>query len=363
MTAIIPGSLRVSTVRKLKAPHVREVYKKHLASLGYSKKTVKLRLMMTESFFAYLKRTSGPEDLREVEREHIKGYVRHLQTLVSVRTGRPLADKTRQMMLCTVRQLFSCLYTQELILTNPGEDIHLKREKQAQRRAVLSKEEMATLLDSMDGCSYASLRDRAMFELMYSSGLRVGEAVSLEMADIDFESRMVLVKGKWGKDRVVPVGEVAVEYLKSYLKRRWQARGDQVFIGQWGKLIPSNVNQFFKKWAGKAGVMRKNLTVHSIRHSVATHLLENGADIRYVQELLGHESIETTVIYTHCQYESLRRVYKTYHPRENEYFKEVGNEYLKRLYAFKARLEKRKALQAKRRKKGGNSLTEREDYL
>ncbi len=336
-------------MRKLKAAHVQETYKSYLSSRGYSPKTVRIRMRMLESFLAYLKNSAGPEDFREVGSEHVKAYIRHLQGLVSQCTGRALADKTRQMMLCTVRQLFGCLYTQELILVNPAQDIRLKRQKQAERRAVLTQAEMGRLLDSIDTRRYSDLRDRALFELMYSSGLRVGEAVALKLSDIDMEARMMLIKGKWGKDRVVPVGEVAIKYLKAYLKVRRRGRGEKLFIGQHGPLTPAGVNLFFKAWARKARMMRKNLSVHSIRHSVATHLLENGADLRYVQELLGHESIETTVIYTHSLYENLRRVYKTYHPRENEYFKEVGRAYLRRLYAFKAKLEKQKALWEKRK--------------
>lgn len=321
-----------------------EIYKSYLKSRGYKCETVGLRIRCLKNFFDYLKTTRGPLDMRDIRPSDIKGYIKYLNDFVSKYTGRPISDGTRGIMFVSVKQLFSCLYTGEYILTNPAQDIRFKKNTGCLRRAVLTQGEMGMLLDSI-GSGYGALRDRALFELMYSSGLRGGDVVNLRVRDIDFESRMLLVRnGKWGKDRVVPVSKVAVIFLQRHLSDRIDRKGELVFQGERGTLCVTSINKRFKEWALKANLMRKNLSLHSIRHSFATHLLENGADIRYVQELLGHESIETTVVYTHSLYEGLKRVYKSHHPKENEYFKEVDKDYRERIYAFSLRLKNQKAV-------------------
>ncbi len=247
-------------------------------------------------------------------------------------------------MAFAVHDLFRCLYARDLILTNPCQSYRPKIKREGIKRAVLSEAEMARILDGIPIDDPVRLRDRALFELLYSSGLRIGEALKLKVSDVDVENRMVLIRrGKGGKDRVEPVSETAMSFLKLHLENSGNGKEDLVFKGVKGRLTSSTVNDRFKKMAVKAGVEKKHLSVHSIRHSVATHLLEHGADLRYVQELLGHESIETTVIYTHCLTESLKRMYKTHHPRENESYRETDAEYRNRLYEFKHLLSQSKA--------------------
>jgi len=151
---------------------------------------------------------------------------------------------------------------------------------------------------------------------------------------------------KFGKDRVVPITETAEKFLKRYLAGR-SSKSEYVFLSANGRITGSTVGHRFRDLLARHNMKRKNISAHSVRHSTATHLLEHGADVRYVQELLGHESIETTVRYTHTLHESLKRVYRIFHPRENEYFKEVDAEYVKKVeellsYIKKARLKKRR---------------------
>ena len=200
-------------------------------------------------------------------------------------------------------------------------------------KETLSREEIGKFLDGIDTSFYLGLRDRAIFELIYSSGLRAGEVCNLSAGDVDFESRMIHIRrSKFGKDRVVPVSEVAISFLKKYAHRRRQG---PIFQGTRGRLSPSAVNRRLHKHLKEQGLYREGLSTHSIRHCRATHLLSGGADLRYVQELLGHDSIETTVVYTHELDENLRRIYRSYHPRENGHFREVDSEYWERLDAFK----------------------------
>jgi integrase/recombinase XerD len=323
-----------------------ELYAEYLRSRGKSKPTFRLRMAHARAFLTYL---SG-RDLRAVAQQDIASYLAFLRERVSDRTGRPLSFSTRSVMAFAVQDLFRCLYARDCLLTNPFQPSLVKMKREGIKRAVLSEAEMARILDSIAVDDLVHLRDRALFELLYSSGLRIGEALKLKVADVDVENRMVLIRrGKGGKDRVEPVSEAAMKFLKLHLSGREDLKDELVFKGVLGRLTSSTVNERFKKLAAEAGVIRKHLSVHSIRHSVATHLLEHGADLRYVQELLGHESIETTAIYTHCLTESLKRIYKTHHPRENGSYVEADAAYRSKLNAFKARLSRSKAKTEKTR--------------
>jgi site-specific recombinase XerD len=247
-------------------------------------------------------------------------------------------------MLGALKLLFKGLYLLECIDINPCEDIVLYTKEKVKPKEIFSQKEIEKILDSIDNpCS------RALFELMYSSGLRVSEAARLNIGDIDFENRLIHVRqAKFSKDRIVPMSKVAAFFVKEYLSGR--SDPDQaVFFGRQGRLGTVGIRKRFTKILKKQKIYREGLSVHSIRHSTGTHLLENGADLRYVQELLGHKSIETTTVYTHLMYENLRRIYKTFHPRENEYFCEVNEQYLSRLDEFYSQLKKQKGIREKKK--------------
>jgi integrase/recombinase XerD len=339
---------------------VRALYAEGLRSRGLSKGTQRHRLQHLEAFMRYLEERRGKRDLREVTQEDVTGYVSGLNEQISEKTGKRLSGATRYHIAGTLKDLFRFLYAGSLILTNPCQEIGLKPLKDGIRRAVLTEEEMASVLDGMTLDDPVSLRDRSLFELLYSSGLRIGEALRLNVGDLDCENRMALIRrGKGGKDRVVPVSEAAVKFIRMQLEGREEKKEDRVFRGVVGNLTTSTMNERFKKAVRKAGVTRKHVCVHSIRHSTATHLLEAGADLRYVQELLGHESIETTAVYTHCLTESLKRIYKTHHPRENASYVEADSDYRRRLFAFKEELAGAKEITGRRREYAKRRYEER----
>ncbi len=167
--------------------------------------------------------------------------------------------------------------------------------------------EVDTLLDGLDGDEPLSLRNRALVELVYSAGLRSAEAVGLDLRDVDFEQELVRVRGKGGKERVVPLGEEAAYRLSLYLRdgRPRLARGaeDAVFLSARGRRLDTST------------LRRLTPNPHKLRHAFATHLLEGGADLRVIQELLGHSSLSTTQVYSHVDGRRLRRVYDRAHPR------------------------------------------------
>jgi len=185
--------------------------------------------------------------------------------------------------------------------------------------AVLGEEEIARLLAAPDPSTPAGIRDRAMLELLYATGLRVSELVGLRLDQLRLDGGFLVAFGKGAKERIVPVGESAEGWLRRYLAevRPKLARGrhDVVFVNQRGR--PMTRQGFWKllKAFGRAAGIERELSPHVLRHSFATHLLEHGADLRVVQTLLGHVDISTTEIYTHVHRERLRGIYDRFHPR------------------------------------------------
>jgi len=337
-------------MKKLTIPKARKIFLYYLGSLGYKETTIKSHGKRINLFFEYITVIGNIGDIRDVNEKVINGFLTWLNEKVSERTRQLLAASTKKELFTGVKLLFRCLYVEELILVNPVQNIIYKPRGAQKQREVLTEDEMNRFLEGIDEEKPLGLRDKAIFELMYSSGLRAGDITNLNTADVDFETRMVLLKeGKFSKDRIVPISQVALVFLKRYLAGR-RRKTDLLFTGPCGvRTSVSAINSRCKKWMKESGVYRKGFSSHSIRHSTAVHLLSHGADIRYVQELLGHESIETTVTYTHDLHENIKRVYKSFHPRENIYFREVDEVYLERLQHFKEKLSKQKRISRKKR--------------
>jgi site-specific recombinase XerD len=317
------------------------IYAEYLKSVLYTLGEVRSKEGNIRMFLDYLKEQKELVDMREVSKADLLDYVAYLQTVPSRKQGATglLSEKTKCQKVSDVRQFFKVLYWGGYLLTNPAKDLHY-RKKEQKLRIILSLEEVERLLDGIKEEEQCGKRDRGLFELIYSSALRSGEAARLKVGQIDSEHRIIYIKkGKFGRDRFVPVTAAAMDLVLYYLGERKGNTEAYIFPGHSrGHIHTSWINERFKYWAKEAGVFKEGLTVHSLRHATATHLLEAGAGIRYVQELLGHESIETTVWYTKHLYENLKRVYRSYHPRENAYYKEVGAEYWAKIEVLKARL-------------------------
>jgi len=297
-------------------------------------------MLDADKFLKYLTYVEKIDDIRDTSREVILRFARYLDTLKTKTTKKLYSVQTKQMIIICVTQIFRSLYLKQLLLSNPMQELEIKWQKTEKHKETLSEEEMGTLLDGIDMEYEAGLRDKAIFELMYSSGLRLSDVAGLCVEDVDFKNRIMLIRrGKGGKDRFVAFSIVAERFLKMYLGKRIYEQGP-LFAGEKGHLHKHTIYNRFMKWAKETGVYRKGISTHSIRHSTATHLLNHGADLRYVQELLGHESIQTTVGYTHQLIDNLKKVYKSYHPRENEYYREVDSEYMMRITWFEKKLKK-----------------------
>lgn len=322
----------------LDAAKARAVFIQQMQDLRYKPNTIRGKSHYLERFFHFTVQ-QGITDLRDVDASLIERFLASEQQAVSPKTGLLYRRGTLLVTYGAVRLLFASLYQAELLLANPARDVTFRSRAKIGLRAVFSEEEIARFLDGIDIHQKLGLRDRAIFELVYSSGLRAGEVGKLNRGDIDMGTRMLIVRdAKWSKDRVVPISEVAHSFLALYLEGADDPQRP-AFLGQKGRIGIGCVTRRFHFHLNRAGLEGKGLSVHSIRHATATHLLAHGADLRYVQELLGHQSIETTVVYTNELFENLKRIYKSFHPRENALYREIDEGYQARIRRLMVRLE------------------------
>ena len=249
-------------------------------------------------------KTTGHRDLRR--------YAAHLSE-----GGAAKATVARA--LAAIRSLFEALVRADELSSNPADLVSSPR-RESKLPRVLSVEEVQTLLDRIPGTGPLELRDRAMFELTYSCGLRAEEVVNLQSDSPDFEGERLRIEGKGGKTRFVPIGEPAQRALRTYLDRARHALvgsrdENALLVSKSGRrLHPSDVRRRLERWVREAAVSG-GVSPHTLRHSFATHLLQGGADLRAIQELLGHSSLSTTQVYTKVEPSWLRSQYARSHPR------------------------------------------------
>ncbi len=220
--------------------------------------------------------------------------------------------------LSALRTFFDFLVREGVVAVNPGEMVGTPR-KESYLPSVLSVDEASALVERAARGDLRELRDRAILETLYSCGLRVSELTGLDVGHLDLDAALVRVLGKGRKERIVPVGRKAREALEQYLAARTDLHpADPLFLNhRGGRLTPRSVQRHLKEQLLRAGVL-KDATPHTLRHSFATHLLDAGADLRSIQELLGHASLSTTQKYTQVSVDQLMAVYDRAHPRSRK---------------------------------------------
>lgn len=231
-----------------------------------------------------------------------------------------LSKRSQARFLSSLRSFFDWMILDNELKENPCDGVSSPKLGRYLPE-VLSVEEVEAIIGSVDLNTWTGLRDRAILEVLYGCGLRVSEAVNLKLSNIFREQGFIRIVGKGNKERLVPIGEMAEAALDAYLPERTEpASGcdDFIFLNRYGKPL-SRVSMFnmVKKQTLMAGVT-KEISPHTFRHSFATHLIENGADLRVVQEMLGHESILTTEIYTHIDSSTWQNTILSHHPRRNQ---------------------------------------------
>lgn len=258
----------------------------------------------------YVKEQGG-SSWTETRREHILGYLEWL--------GARLSPRSKARRLAAVRSFFKYLEREGKIPTNPAARVRFPK-LGASLPKVLSTSEVDALLATPDPVQPLGQRDKAMLELLYATGLRVSELAELQLQQIHLDAGYLTVHGKGDKERLVPMGEPAADALKAYLQegrskllKKGFAR--EAFLNHHGhQLTRQGIWKIIKRYAIEAGI-KQNITPHMLRHSFATHLLENGANLRSLQTLLGHVDISTTQIYTHVAQARLKEIHQKFHPR------------------------------------------------
>ncbi len=247
--------------------------------------------------------------------DRLSGF--HVQQFAAAAHRGGLAARSIARRLSAARSFFDYLIREGQLTSNPGADVRAPK-RGARLPATVDVDRMTALLD-IPADTPIACRDRAMMELLYSSGLRLAELIGIDLTDLELADRTVTVTGKGAKTRILPIGETAVAALRAWLDVRAEfddSRATQaLFVSRRGKRIsPRSVQERIKYWARRRGI-DVNLHPHLFRHSFATHVLESSGDLRGVQELLGHADISTTQVYTHLDFQHLARIYDKAHPR------------------------------------------------
>lgn len=248
----------------------------------------------------------------------------HLSQFVMLLTDIGFAPSSIQRTVSTLRSYFGFLSAESIISIDPSENLEAPK-KVKKLPSVLSVDEVEAVLNAVDTTKRLGLRDRAMLELLYGCGLRVSELITITYEVIIDDGEFLFIRGKGNKERLIPIGAHARKWLNRYLEEERNNLLKDISIktiflnGRGGALSRMGLWKLIQKYAAAAG-LTKDISPHTFRHSFATHLLEGGADLRIVQELLGHSSITTTEIYTHIDRTHLVEVHRQFHPRSGVTF-------------------------------------------
>ncbi|MDI6762996.1 MAG: site-specific tyrosine recombinase XerD [Thermodesulfobacteriota bacterium] len=278
---------------------------------GLSRNTIEAYSHGLNRFLNYL-RGKGMEEVSEISKLDIREFLLFLKK-------KGLSSKTLARNLVSIRVFLRFLTEESILSANPAEEIESPKTAKTLPE-ILSLEEVETLLEQPDLQIPQGMRDRAMLEMLYATGMRVSELTQLQVNHVHLEAGYVLVYGKGSKERIVPIGNEAMKWARRYMgesrERLLKKRESPfLFVNRSGK--PMSRQHFWKsiKAHGRRAGIRKRITPHLLRHSFASHLLEGGADLRSVQLMLGHVDISTTQIYTHVTGERLKKIHQRYHPR------------------------------------------------
>lgn len=265
-----------------------------------------------ENYLYYLTENKKIESVLHIDSECIKSYLKYIKNL-----GYSSASMSRA--LSSIKAFHKYLLLEEITVNNPASTISTPK-KDKKLPVVLSVDEVMSLLETLDNSTPINSRNQVMVELIYAAGLRVSELVDLRLADLRLTSKVISTKGKGSKERIIPINDYCVKLLREYIindrpKLAKVSDPGYVFLNaQGGHYSRQSFFLLLKELCKKCGIT-KNISPHTLRHSFATHLLEAGCDLRIIQELLGHESISTTQIYTHINNKTIKSIYNKAHPR------------------------------------------------
>ncbi|EPA0827383.1 tyrosine recombinase XerC [Enterococcus hirae] len=280
---------------------------------GYSEKTREAYEEDLTNFERFLTE-SGEDDLLKINHLDVRVYLSYL-------TDERYSRNSISRKIASLRSFYQYLLKEEVIKENPFSYVHLKK-KNLKLPRFFYENEMQVLFDSVKGEKPLDLRNQALLEVLYGSGIRLSECSNLKLAEIDFDSEVMLIHGKGNKERYAPLGSFARDALQEYFEKgrkvlmdKYHKSHDYVFVNHHGEPITPTGIEYVLNQVIKKSSLDSSIHPHMLRHTFATHLLNNGADMRTVQELLGHANLSTTQIYAHVTKESLQKNYRSFHPR------------------------------------------------
>lgn len=293
------------------------LYLKYLKTIGRSERTVRNAGYDLNPFIKFLE----AEEITAVEQlthEAMQDYQQELAFSLTAK-GRPLALRSQAQLLGTLKGFTRYLTQQDYLIRDPAEQIRLPKKPRRLPKTILSVDEIKKLLGAPDMRTHRGQRNRLMLEILYDTALRRSELKDIRLSDLDLDPGYIRIIGKGDKERVVPVSERVCALIKNYLLfvRPAMVKGEDpghLFLNRWGRQMHHcTVWSVVKRCAHLAGI-KKSVSPHTLRHTCATHMLKNGAPLRHLQQMLGHESIESTTIYTHVTINDLKRIHAQYHP-------------------------------------------------
>ncbi|MEE4136958.1 MAG: site-specific tyrosine recombinase XerC [Desulforhopalus sp.] len=297
---------------------LREAYLESLRVQNYSERTVENRISYLNALIIWCEERSLTRP-SEITKPILERYQRHLLH-TKKRDGKPLSFRAQHARLIPVRQFFKWLCRQNLLLSNPASDLLLPRLEKRLPKHVQSAREVESILNQPDVTESMGVRDRAILEVFYSTGIRRSELAHLQLFDVDAERGTVMVRlGKGKKDRMIPIGERAIRWIERYTEDVrpglvGEVEDGTLFLTNLGEAFsPNRLTQMVRGYV-KAADLGKSGSCHLFRHACATLMLENGADIRFIQAMLGHAKLETTEIYTHVSIRQLKAIHESTHP-------------------------------------------------
>ncbi len=295
------------------------VYLNHLKIQGRSPYTIRSARYNLRHFVRFLEaeNTASIDDLNE---DIIAEYRQELYFCLTAR-GKPLTLRTQSQMLGVVKGFTRFLKESDYLIRDPADGMRLPRKPRRLPRVILTSNEIKKLLQSIDTRTNRGYRNRIILEILYDTAIRRAEVANIKLHDLDLASGYIRISGKGDKDRVVPLSKRVCELVQNYILmvRHTFVNGNDpgwLILNRWGgKMDPNGIWAVVKRCVGLSGI-KKNITTHTFRHTCATHMLKAGAPARHLQEMLGHESLESTQIYTHVTINDLKEIHAKYHPSE-----------------------------------------------
>jgi integrase/recombinase XerD len=300
----------------------KEKYRQHLEVTGFAPETIKRYAYFLDHFFAWLD-DQGISKIDMVTKDAIQDYQADLHDVVNQR-GEPNSVFHQNNALKALKSFFGFLAESNYLVSDPSRDVSYARTPKRLPRSILTGPEVKKIIHAPNTKTATGYRDRTIFEVFYSTGIRRNELINLEVPDVDYHEGFVRVNsGKGNKDRVVPIGKIACRYVENYIKAVRpilvkDPADNHLFLTVNGTRISENRIWELVKIYSKRTKINKNVTTHTFRHTCATLMLRNKANIRHIQELLGHSSLESTQVYTRVSITDLKEVHARCHPREKD---------------------------------------------